>query len=287
MELALGTVQFGLPYGIAGRSARVTDQEARRILEVAWAAGVRLLDTAPVYGDIEERLADLIDGRGFRIISKVAPVPESADAAAVAVHVEEGIGASRRRLGAALAGLLFHRAADLLDDNGADIWNVADAAARRHGIALGVSCYSPEELGDVRRRFAPTIAQMPGNALDQRAARAVESGALRGVELHLRSAFLQGLLLMEEGDVAARHPKALPAVRRWRGWCVTQGLEPLRAALCISKGMPGVTHVVVGVDSAAQMEEIVRVWDAARPMSAPELACSDVDVIDPRTWSKR
>jgi hypothetical protein len=287
MELALGTVQFGLQYGIAGRSTAVPPEEAREILRCAHNRGIRVLDTAVAYGDIEERLLELMDGLDFRVVSKLPPCPPGlASADAIARWARAQVRQSRERLGAALAALLFHRADDLLETGGDNLWQAASDACAGLGIeSIGASVYDPDTLERLCSRFPIALAQLPGNALDQRVTQlgtAVTGFALPG--LHLRSAFLQGLLLMPESDALARLPQAGAALRRWHAWRAERSLAPLPAALGIVKGFAGVSHCVVGVDSLAQLEAIVDAWRSAPTLTAPELASQDGSVIDPRTW---
>ncbi len=287
MELALGTVQFGLQYGIAGRGTAVPPGEARDILRHAHARGIRVLDTAAAYGDIEQRLLELMDGLDFRVVSKLPPRSQGlAGAGAIARWARAQVRHSRERLGATLEALLFHRADDLLEPGGDSLWRAASDACAELGIeSLGVSVYDPDTLGRLCTRFPIALAQLPGNALDQRVTQlgtAATGFALPG--LHLRSAFLQGLLLMPESDALARLPQAGAALRRWHAWRAERGLAPLTAALGIVKGFVGVSHCVVGVDSLAQLEAIVDAWRAAPALTAPELATQDGSVIDPRTW---
>lgn len=284
MELALGTVQFGLRYGVAGRDTAVPPQEARAILQRAAALGIRLLDTAAGYGDIEPRLAALADGLPLRIVSKVPACPDGLDAAAAAAFARAGLARSIERLGPALAGFMFHRAEDLLGPHGKALWQACWPLAEAHGIALGVSCYDPATLGRVCARHPVALAQLPGNALDQRLASADAATLAAPLQLHLRSAFLQGLLLMPQAAAAHRVPAAAVALARWHAWCQARSLAPLVAALGLVKGLPAVSHCVVGVDDLAQLEAIAAAWASAPVLRAPELQCDELAVIDPRQW---
>jgi aryl-alcohol dehydrogenase-like predicted oxidoreductase len=284
MELALGTVQFGLRYGVAGRDTAVPAAEVRAILRRATTCGICVLDTAAAYGDIEPRLSALAEGLPMRVVSKLPACPPALDAAAAAAWAREGLERSLHRLGATLVGYMFHRADDLLEPRAEALWQACLPFAEAHGLKLGVSCYEPATLARVRSRFPVAIAQLPGNALDQRLAHA-PSGALDApLEVHLRSAFLQGLLLMPERDAARRVPSAAPALARWHTWCRDQGLAPLTAALGVVKGMPAVTHCVVGVDDVSQLDEIAVAWATAPVLHEPSLHCDDLAVIDPRQW---
>jgi aryl-alcohol dehydrogenase-like predicted oxidoreductase len=282
MQVALGTVQFGLAYGIAGNSAPMTDRDARATLEIAFANGIRVLDTAAAYGDAETRLGRLIDGLEFRVVSKIPALPTGESSAA---FIASSLERTRHRLGETLRAIMFHRAADLSGPTAEDTWNVAERAIAGSGIKLGVSCYDPLELSTLQRYLPIELAQVPGSAFDQRFAAAIQSGAiLLPVELHMRSAFLQGLLLMSLGDVTARLPIALNRLTAWKRWCAERALTPLQGALAIAKATPSVDYLVLGVDGPAHLEEIMREWHRVDAIAAPELACEDPSIIDPRQW---
>lgn len=284
MELALGTVQWGLAYGIAGRGSVVPENEVRAILKMAWRRGVRVLDTATAYGDIEERLSRLIDGLPFRVVSKIPALPTGAterDAAAWALAQAQR---SRERLGASLTGMLFHRDEDLVGQRGTAVWRELASWAREHQLTLGASVYAPRSALVLHRAPGIALTQLPGNAFDQRVIAAMPT-APAGLEVHLRSAFLQGLLLMDVDAAVRRLPAAAPTLRNWHTWCAEQTLSPLVAALSIAKGFAAVSAVVVGVDSQAHFEEVADAWEAARPILAPALAQDADDIIDPRLWS--
>jgi aryl-alcohol dehydrogenase-like predicted oxidoreductase len=280
-RLALGTVQFGVAYGIAGPGQVVPPDEARRVLRRAAEMGIGVLDTAAAYGNIEERLGQLAGDALVSIVSKVPAVPRDLQGARLAAWVEGSIMRSAERLGTRLKAVMFHRAEDLVEDGADDVWRGALSAARALGLKLGVSCYGPEALARVVERFPVTLAQLPGNAFDQRLVGATPDG----VEIHLRSAFLQGLLLMPESAACGRLPAAAASIHRWHAWCRDHELAPITAALGMVKGMEDVSYCVIGVDDCSQLEAIAEAWATALPLAAPELAVTDPHVIDPRRWS--
>jgi hypothetical protein len=282
MRLAIGTVQFGLAYGVAGRSTPVPAPEARAILRRAADLGFDLVDTAPAYGDVEGRLAGLIDGLDLGIISKLPPSPAGLDGVALERWARDAAQRSIERLGPALRALLFHRAEDVLGDAGDPAWNGASSAAAAAGIDLGVSGYEPANVAAVCARRPVRLAQLPGNALDQ----ALLHDPHLPCEVHLRSVFLQGLLLMPEAEAAHRVPAATFPLRRWHRWCAERTLAPLVAALGCAKVLPA-SHCIVGVDSLEQLEQIAEAWSRAPALHAPELACADPETIDPRRWTVR
>lgn len=283
-ELALGTVQFGLAYGLAGRAAPVAEPEVRAILARASAIGIERLDTAAAYGDIEERLGRLVGDLPFRVVSKIPALPGGIDVAEARAFACAMVERSHIRLGALLTGVLFHDAAAVKGEAGRAIWEAAAEACDRFGIALGVSGYSPQDAAALLGDLPLAMTQLPGSAFDQRLAPVVE--AFAGVEVTLRSIFLQGLLLMPETEGARRLPVAAQALAEWHDWCRARGLAPLDGAIGVCKAMPGVRYCVVGVDDLAQFEQIAGAWGRAAAETAPELAQSALDIIDPRRWPR-
>jgi aryl-alcohol dehydrogenase-like predicted oxidoreductase len=286
-QLALGTVQFGLAYGLVGSGQRVSEAEATRILAAAARRGVHTLDTAAVYGDIEQRLAPLCDAAGAasaRIVSKIAPLEALTSCASRVQAVADGVRLSAARLGPRLDALLFHCADDLLGPFGDQTWaSAAQAvAALPWPVRLGVSCYSPQDLQHVARRFPVTVAQLPGNAFDQR----LHQHRFPGIELHIRSVFLQGLLLADQATAARRLPAAAAALAQWHATCRRNGLDPVAAAIGVARSLPGVNRLVVGVETLAQFEAIATASDTVSALPWRTLACDALEVIDPRHWQR-
>lgn len=279
MRLALGTAQFGLAYGVAGRDSPIPATEARSILERAAGLGVGLIDTAAAYGDIEERLGGLMDRLDLQVVSKLPARPPGVGGEALEAWASTAVRRAVGRLGPSLRAILFHRAEDVLDVDGDLAWRGASDAASACGIALGVSAYEPATVASVSRLYPVALAQLPGNAFDQ----SLRTEPVGVGEVHVRSAFLQGLLLMDEAHAIRRVPVAAAALRRWHAWCDARGLIPLSAALGCVKGLPA-SHCVVGVDSLAHLEQVADAWAQAPVLHAPELAVWDRDVVDPRRW---
>jgi len=284
VHLALGTVQFGISYGVAGRGEVVPEIEVQQILQRAAELGIRVLDTASAYGDIEARLARLAGPHEFSIVSKLPSLPEDLSELEVISAVCTALESSRQRLGPLLRAVLFHRAEDLLGKYAASVWQVCEDFAAKYGIRMGVSCYDPETLENILNRFPIAIAQLPGNAFDQRLRQSANLSNAQ-VEIHLRSAFLQGLLLMDEAAAAQRVPAAGEALKRWQSWCRDHGYSKLQAALGVAKGLPGVRQCVVGVDRLEQLEEIALAWRTVPKITATALQTEDMAIIDPRRWN--
>lgn len=286
-RLALGTVQFGLEYGIANQAGRVQLEDVRQILQEASAHGVDTLDTAIAYGDSESILGQTgVDG--WRVITKLSALPE--DCTDVAGWVQAQVEGSLKRLGVGqLHGVLLHRPEQLLGKDGKSLFNALQHL-KTQGFTrrIGVSVYGPEELDRVTAEMQFDLVQAPLNILDRRL---VESGWARrlkdqGTEVHVRSAFLQGLLLMPAEQRPEKFRRWQPVWSEWTRWLDETGLTPLQACLGYVLGIQGIDEVVVGVDSVKQLQEIFAA--AHSPLSSlpdwPQPV--DTDLINPGRWTQ-
>jgi aryl-alcohol dehydrogenase-like predicted oxidoreductase len=284
-RLALGTVQFGLPYGIANRQGQVSLAEATAILAQAKDHGLDTLDTAIAYGESEMRLGQ-IGVSGWRIVSKLPRLP--ADCTDVGGWVAKSVSASLARLRVpSLDGLLLHHSADLLGPRREELY-AAVMGAKAGGLTrkIGVSIYDPQELDSIDARFVLDLVQAPFNVLDRRFATSGWLNRLkeRGAEVHTRSVFLQGLLLLSQDERPARFDRWRALWDMWDGWLAQTGLSPTAACLGFVFGYLGIDRVVIGVDSAAQLAQLLASGGHCQAVPA-ELAAQDLDLINPSRWS--
>jgi aryl-alcohol dehydrogenase-like predicted oxidoreductase len=287
MKLALGTVQFGLPYGVANQQGRVSGEAALRIVDAARRRGMDTLDTATAYGESEDVLGQA-SLEGWRVVSKIGSPP--AGCPDIAEWVDGQVRSSLKRLGIeSLHGLLLHRPQDLLQEHGDELY-AALVHVRNLGLVekIGISIYEPSELDAIVPKYPPTLVQAPFHILDRRM---ITSGwmsrlAAGGIDLHVRSVFLQGLLLMKDADRPQKFAPWNPLWAIWRDWLAEVGLTPLQACLRHALGFPEIARVLVGVDSLRQLEEICEAAAGGAPNVPADLCTEDIDLLDPSRWSR-
>jgi aryl-alcohol dehydrogenase-like predicted oxidoreductase len=291
-ELCLGTAQFGLPYGITNTTGQVSENEVRRILELANENGIEFLDTAQTYGDAEAVLGRTMPvGFSFRLISKLAAQNKPCFTADDRPGWEEVFQQSCARLKQpCLDALLLHRASDLLKPGGNHLrqWLLS---LRDRGLVrrLGVSIYSANDLVGV----APDVldlVQLPLSLYEQRLLHDGTIAQLRaqGCAVHARSIYLQGLLLT-------------PA-SAWPAWVSSESrlhqanLERLAAkrgcglihfALDFARAQNDIEAVVLGLSSKTELLEMLQVWSGCPILDANDMngwCLQDPDILDPRRW---
>lgn len=287
-RLALGTVQFGLNYGVANRSGQVPADEVARIIARAGEAGLDALDTAMAYGDAERRLGE-VGIASWQVVTKLPPMPESVSAVS---WVQSQVNESMARLNVtSLYGLMLHQPAALFSKQGSALFGAMNDLKREGGVKkIGISAYGPEEIEVVTSRFPIDIVQAPLNIIDRRMQ---DSGCLaalnrRGIEFHARSIFLQGLLLMDAAVRPSGFARWAGLWASWDAWLSENQLAPLTASLGFVASDPRVSRMVIGVDSLAQLNQIIQSVDGPMKINFPaQLASTDLELINPSNWSKQ
>ncbi|MDR0701101.1 MAG: aldo/keto reductase [Azoarcus sp.] len=286
-KLALGTAQFGLSYGVANQNGKVAFKEVQRILSRAREAAIRVLDTAIGYGESEIVLGK-IGISDFHVVSKLPGLPPDCPDIGQWVRRELANSLARLRIDH-LEALLLHRPAQLQEARGEALYTaLRDVQASGLVRKIGISIYTPDELDLLMARFEVDLVQAPLNLLDRRL---VDSGwaarlTARSVELHTRSCFLQGLLLMSPTERPPGFQRFAACWRDWETWLRDTGLSPLKACLRYALSQSEARQIIIGIDSSTQMDEILA---TAEEDALPNLPVwtepPDPLLLNPSCWS--
>lgn len=290
-KLMLGTVQFGLKYGINNTSGQPSLDTVKAILRTAADGGINVLDTARNYGESEEVLGIALAETGldkhFKIISKVKLFPDDITPEAVPGWIERSVQSSLTMLKRdMLDGLLLHNEKDLpyLDKLDAALSNNWSRAV---GASLDSIAGSPAEYTSTLM-----MAQVPGNILDRRFFKTAQAIKSRGGAVFVRSVYLQGLLFKPAEDIAVKFGPVLEVRQQLENLCKAAGITPAELYFRYLLSHDFIDCVLTGVDSVAQLQENIQV--AARgPLSDDMLAevekiVPEIDekYVRPSSWSQ-
>ncbi|MBX9295078.1 aldo/keto reductase [Chromobacterium piscinae] len=290
-QLALGTVQFGLPYGVTNTQGQVSEEDGRAVLHRASQYGISMLDTAAAYGQSEEVLSKLKAEHDFQIVSKTLPLLGKTNT------LTEMMGAIERSLQLlsvkrALYGMLIHHPDDLLGPTG----KVAYAALQKMQDAgriqkIGVSIYTGEEIEASIQQYRIDIIQLPHNVLDQRLRKSGHLNKLRdsGVEICVRSAFLQGLLLQNMEQLPSYLHQLTSPLTAFFNRARELECSPLTLALGYLRQQETIDHILVGVLNVKQLDEIWQAWRCAANLPdgcANDLGIDDDLLLNPARWAQ-
>ena len=258
-KLMLGTVQFGMNYGVANTIGKPSFETVKAILLAAYAGGVTALDTAPEYGDSEEvigrALAELGLAGRFRVVTKIPKLPVDCDPEK---FIADSLRSSLRKLGVdRLAAALFHAEED------ACCLDVLKGMAKKGLIeAAGVSLNTAAHRDDGENA---DCLQVPASLLDRRFDRCF---GYPGRHVFVRGAYLQGMLLMPEAGVFVAE------VKERRRELEKLGLPMAELALRYLFAKPGSKSVLTGVETLEQLRENIRIA-ALPPLGESDLAAVD------------
>lgn len=289
-RLGLGSAQFGLDYGVSNVKGRPLEDEVRSILALASDGGMDVVDTAAAYGDSEAVLGRCLPGgTRFRVVTKTRPLRERTEGSDAAAWVREGFARSLQRLRLdSVDALLVHHAADLLGPSGETIFSEL-ARLRKDGrlSRIGLSAYTGAEVDAALERYDIDLIQIPVNVLDQRLVMGGQLQRLRerGVEIHVRSVFLQGLLLMEPANAPAYFSAIRPLLQAWREVLTEGGMTPAEGAFAFVQSLD-VDVVLVGVENAQQLQANQQDFSRARTekMDFRKFALNDEAFLNPSRW---
>ena len=288
-KIALGTVQFGIDYGINSENGQIRPEEVRGILNYAYSQNIDLLDTAPAYGSSEKVLGEA-NVQNFKVVTKTRHF----DNAEIS---NDDIDLLKKDFSCSLVdlrqesfyGVLVHDANDLLKPGSKKLFDQLESLKQAEKIKkIGVSIYDNKQLQSILENFDIDIVQLPFNILDKRL---IDSGMFamlqnRGIEVHARSVFLQGLLLMSNQDRPRKFHRWNALWKTWHEWLNDNQITALEAAIRHAVSMPEISKVLVGVDTKDQLKEIIIASDGILPNIPAELYTNDVNLLNPSNWGR-
>lgn len=257
-KLVLGTVQFGLNYGIANTDGKPAPERVRQILQTAYDNGIRTLDTAAAYGESETVLGTELKNLGLldkmKIVSKVPPVPANFSDCEVEKFIMESVEKSLKNLKInQLDAVLFHNENNL---KYLKFLKKAKDAGLTRTVGASLDSIVPENA------FECEAVQVPGNVLDRRFLDFLRKAHQNGTKIYNRSVYLQGLLLMDE----SRIPEPLKEVIKYRNKLEALaeeiGITPAELYVRYLFSISEIDGVLTGVDTVEQLEYNIKVANA-------------------------
>ena len=274
-KLVLGTVQFGLQYGV-NSAGRPSEEAVKGILAEAAKGGITTLDTSSAYGNSEEILGECTTpDEGFKIVSKY-PKGET--------PVGEMFNGSLNRLKVkSLYGYLLHHFE--VYKNNPKIWDEFIALKDAGKVQkIGFSLYSPEELRFILDNESPfDLIQVPFNIFDKKFLPLMKEVHERGVEVHVRSTFLQGLFFKDRNALPEKLQPMKKYLLQLDEFSKKSGLSISEIALNYNLQNPYIDGVLIGVDNVDQLKtNLASVKDT--PIDI-EIEVKEQKLLNPVNWN--
>ena len=285
-KIAIGTVQFGLDYGIANQNGKVNANEIRSILNFAHENNINTLDTAKAYGESEGSIGNYLKerpGRSWNIITKL-----SSGGGKVTAQIQD----SKEKLTVFPAIILAHSANLFFDPMFQS--KLQEAKDKELVHSIGVSLYSEEEINQVlESELKPDVIQLPMNILDTRLYRCGVLSKLfdREIEIHVRSAFLQGLFYLSKAELEDGFKDVIPYLEKLKSISADIGLTLSELSLLWLVNLKEVSKVIIGVDNVNQLKNHLDTLKKNIESSVFEEALSiyyeNENILNPSLWPSK
>lgn len=271
-KIGLGSVQFGLNYGISNNSGITAPNEVKIILDYARGAGIGLIDTAFGYGSSEEVLGSA-GIEEFQIVSKFLP-------ATAEFSIKKQVHLSIQRLRVdKLYGLLAHRPDDVASNP--EIWDYLLELKQNNLVQkIGFSFNTPVEADIILSKgFTPDLIQVPFNYFDRRFATIMEHLSGLGCEIHTRSTFLQGLFFVDTKNLSGFFDQVKPLLNRLQE--NGNALPGLLLNHCLQ--FPFIDKVILGVNNKEQLSQIIESVNKPGSLDNKEFIINP-EILTPSKW---
>jgi len=281
MKIALGTAQFGLDYGISNNNGQVNESIASEILAFAQTHKIDTLDTAIAYGKSEQVIGNICEHsqHSYKIITKLASL--SSD------YITQIKGSKKRLKTDKLYAVMLHNVDCLLsEERSQNYQKLLKLKSEKHCKKIGVSVYSPQQLMSIIDNFEIDIVQIPLNIFDQRFAQNGIPELLKekDIEVHARSLFLQGLLLMDINNIPTYFDDYKESFAQLTNYCKSYTLTKLEACLSFAKSMHFVDNFVIGVSTQLELMEITQAYTNVSAIDFSGFSLTNELLINPTYW---
>ena len=277
-KLALGTVQFGLDYGILNTTGQAPLEEVKKVLKLAKEHNIDTLDTASSYGNSEEVLGK-IGVNDFKIVTKTISLQLGVD------NVLQSFYQSLTDLNTTnVDGLLIHNIEDAKDKQFDILYKELDKLKKDKLInKIGFSTYTPDQVDFLLDNFDFDLIQVPFNVFDTRLIEGNQLNLLnkKDVEIHARSVFLQGILLNFK-YLDSSFSKWTTQFEDYQKMVKNSGLSLLEYALNFALNTQEIDKVLVGVNNEKQLREVFKSVKEQEALSSYSIC--DVNLLNPSLW---
>lgn len=288
-KLCLGTVQFGLNYGIANNVGKPTQNVINNILKYVLSEKINCFDTAVSYGNSEKSLGIFFKDykKEINVISKLSTDSFNED-------IHSCLNESLHNLNvSSLYALLLH------DTKLLNTWtisssklinNLMDNNKIKH---FGVSIYTDEQFNLALNNEKVNIIQIPFNIFDQRAINLkwLEKAKKKNKLIFIRSIYLQGLLLMEENDIPEKLYKLKKYIFKLDNVCKEFNISRNELALNFVDSVASDSIILFGCEKLEQAKENIKLYNSLKIFDknrinrlVKDFSGIEQNLYDPRNW---
>jgi aryl-alcohol dehydrogenase-like predicted oxidoreductase len=284
MKLILGTVQFGLDYGINNRSGKPKKEQVHEIFDIAYSKGISILDTAEAYGNIHEIIGEYHRSRNFKFeintkfTASDVSIDDQVNAILTSLHIDK------------INTLYYHSFKDFTDHPGLlkEISVLSDKGIIKY---IGLSVYSNEEFAQAIACKEINVIQVPFNLLDNfnQRGQLLKEAKAAGKTIHVRSVFLQGLFFMPLDSLPLKLKPLEPQLTAIQELAKRSDLSMEHLCLAYAEGVNEIDHIIIGIDNSQQLirniDSCEQALDTALIKEINAIDIEETALLYPQNWN--
>ena len=283
-KISIGTANFQKKYGILNKSG-INDYELKKIVSSLKRKKINDIDTAINYKNVDNLLGRS-NIKNLKIYSKIPKLPNRCRD--IKKWMNSLVSKSKKKLKIErFEGFYFHNPSDLLSGQGAKLYETLRQLKKKGMVnKIGISIYEFSMFEKINKHFKIDMIQIPLNILDRRInfKKILKTAKKEKIEIHVRSIFLQGLLLKEKNEIPNYFNKWNKIFLEWNKWCLENKLSKLQACINFVFNNKIADKIVIGIKNIKEFEEIVKCVEKRSKKYPKKIFSEDLRLIDPRKW---
>ena len=283
-KLVLGTAQFSKGYGITNKKS-TNNEEIKKILNYAKDISLKRIDTATSYGDSEKLIGEYNNSE-FLISTKVLCPNKISnfDKDTFSKKFDNSLNKSKTKN---FETLFVHNANEFINDKKKVFFSHLQELKESGKIKkIGVSVYEPQEVYKLIELYNIDTIQIPLNLFDQRFLENEIYNFIQNsnIEVHIRSVFLQGILLSEFSELPKSFYQWKDYFKYYDDWVKLNKINKITACLNFVYDKFKDSLIIIGVNSLDNLKQIIENYIRFSLINSESLKVKNSKLTDPRKW---
>ena len=284
-KLCFGTANFVNNYGILKKKNKFSPKKIKDIFSLLRKNKILNIDTATSYKNVEKKIGHF-KLKNFSVFTKLPKLPKKCmDIKKWSLtNINHSLDSLNTK---SLSGVFIHHSEDLIGKNKIKLYEALLSLKKKKLInKIGVSIYNFNTLDKILDEFKVDMIQVPFNILDRRLATKNYLNKIKKkkIQIHVRSIFLQGILLANIKKIPKKFLKWKNLFKSWHVWLEKNKLSKLQACLNFILSFKQIDVIIFGACSKMQIKQIINTVNQSTKLYPKNIISNNLKLIDPRQW---
>ena len=284
-KIIIGSANVNNSYGL--KKNKILGSDFKKLLNYASRKKLKIIDTSPNYANAEKVIGSI--KKNFKIITKIPKIPNTIKNHNIEDWILKIVNNSQKNLRSKkIYGILIQDAQTLLTYRAEKIYNTIKKLQTSGVIKnIGISIYDFKILAPIIKKFKIDFIQVPFNILDQRLLhnKLILKIKKKGIKIHVRSIFLQGLLIEKDIKLPKKKLKKLKLLlSKWYDWAKKNNINPFHACLEFILNNKNIDKFVIGFNGLNHLKQVVNYKKRNINFQNFRIKTKESNLLDPRKW---